>query len=96
MENPTHSRKRPTGEGTIERAEIDRGAARDKIAFPDPAVAGFETDGEAAGTPMRDPHSRSLSHSPQHAPKRTIVWGMATGLALLSLGGIAVAIWGLG
>jgi hypothetical protein len=33
------------------RTAIDRGAAADKVAFPDPAAAPLGTDDEAAGTP---------------------------------------------
>lgn len=35
------------------RKEIDAGASRDKVAFPDPAAAPLGTDDEAAGTPVR-------------------------------------------
>ncbi len=43
------TRKRPTVERL--RNEIDHGAAHDKIAFPDPAIAPLGADAEAGGTP---------------------------------------------
>ncbi|MFC7704742.1 hypothetical protein ACFQXB_11110 [Plastorhodobacter daqingensis] len=42
------------------RAEIDRGAAGDKIPFSDPAAAPLGTDDEAAGTP---PTPEQLEHA---------------------------------
>lgn len=34
------------------RRDIDRGRTRDKVAWPDPALAPLGTDEEAAGTPL--------------------------------------------
>lgn len=60
-----------------ERAEIDSGQARDKIAFPDPAAAPLGTDAEAAGYPPtteeRKLDSRSLTAPPSDARSLSLV-----------------------
>lgn len=52
-----------------ERIHIDRGAARDKIAYPDPAAAPLGTDAEAGGA--------RLAHSHAHTPTQVSDDGFA-------------------
>lgn len=44
---------RPAMTTDQERARIDSGQTRDKVAFPDPAAAPLGTDAEAGGAPAR-------------------------------------------
>ena len=54
------SSKRPPTTDRL-RHDIDRGRARDKVDFPDPAAAPLGTDDEAAGTPPA-PESIQLAY----------------------------------
>ena len=54
------SSKRPPTTDRL-RHDIDRGRARDKVAFSDPAAAPLGTDDEAAGTPPA-PESIQLAY----------------------------------
>lgn len=81
------------------RQDIDEGAARDKVAAPDPAAAPLGTGHEAAGTPadakrraiaVAHEHRRPLANrEPPPAPRRTpaplwFAWGLALPCAVLA------------
>jgi hypothetical protein len=52
--------------GLREKADIDRGGLRDKVAAPDPSTVPLQTDAEAAGTPP-DPAALRQAHTEQRS-----------------------------
>lgn len=54
-----HEAKQPAENTSQLRAAIDAGAAKDKVAYPDPAAAPLGTDAEAGGFPPKPSEIRA-------------------------------------
>ena len=86
----------PAATTDAERAQIDSGQSRDKVAYPDPAAAPLGTDAEAGGAPAsrgevrRDQSAIARPPSPQ-APGET----RQRGLAVLGWVALVVLVLGL-
>ncbi|MFV3130911.1 hypothetical protein [Niveispirillum sp. KHB5.9] len=62
----------PAGTADRHRIDIDHGAMRDKVAFPDPAAAPLGTDEEAGGSPAAAPIPTLSEPVPGDAEAKTI------------------------
>lgn len=86
----------PAATTDAERAQIDSGQMRDKIAFPDPAAAPLGTDAEAGGAPAsrdeirRDQRPVERPPSPEAPDEKR-----QRGLALFGWGALIVLVLGL-
>lgn len=79
-----------------ERAEIDSGQTRDKVAFPDPAAAPLGTDAEAGGAPASRRDVQRDESIVQRPPSAEVpVEQRQRGLAILGWVALVVLVLGL-